>query len=200
MSIDTTIPVSGVTYNGEVMPLASNIEVVQTTGTSETAVMSQKAVTDALVSAGGSSGGLVLKTKTLGDMADTWINKLSTILSKGISPIIAITATNVGVFTQYSFVYEVTGGTFGITSKNVGMLPSGYTYYFKLDYYKSGEARFSCVNGKTTYSILLQNGTFTFMAYSFSINSSQMLQTYGSKPMTTFTGETAVAYYYDTEE
>lgn len=46
--IDTTIPVSNVTYNGEAMPLASAIEVVQTTGTSETAVMSQKAVTDAL--------------------------------------------------------------------------------------------------------------------------------------------------------
>ena len=180
--------------------LSVSPEVVQTTGTSERAVMSQKAVTDALASAGGSSGGLVLKTITLGDMANTWINKLSTILSKGISPIIAITATNVGVFTQSSFVYKVADGTFEITSKNVGMLPSGCTYYFKLDYYKSGEARFSCVNGNTTYSILLQQGTFTFMGYSFSINSSQMLQTYGSKAMTTFTGETAVAYYYDTEE
>lgn len=37
--------------------LSVSPEVVQTTGTSETAVMSQKAVTDALASAGGGSGG-----------------------------------------------------------------------------------------------------------------------------------------------
>lgn len=37
--------------------LSVSPEVVQTTGTSETAVMSQKAVTDALASSGGSSGG-----------------------------------------------------------------------------------------------------------------------------------------------
>lgn len=128
--------------------LSVSPEVVQTTGTSETAVMSQKAVTDALASAGGggSSGGLVLKSFEIGTTPSQWYNSIRPLIPKGIRDIkVTMQMTKNDTYVpvdRHQVSLQTMEHTFDSTSFNA--FEKGITYVFSVTAYTSTEIHLFC--------------------------------------------------------
>lgn len=127
--------------------LSVSPEVVQTTGTSETAVMSQKAVTDALANAGGgSSGGVVLKSFEIGTTPSQWFNSIRPLINKGIRDIkVTMQMTKNDTYVpvdRHQVSLQTMEHTFDSTSFNA--FQKGITYVFSVTAYTSTEIHLFC--------------------------------------------------------
>lgn len=187
--------------------LSVSPEVVQTTGTSETAVMSQKAVTDALESAGGgSSGGVVLKSVNIGTTSSQWYSGIKSLLNKGIRDIKVV----MGVSKESNYVpvdrhlVDLSAMTHTFDSTSYAAFVSGITYVFSVTAYTSTEIHLLCrifdTSSPREIGLCVTSSNIEIQLTTHGIN------TYGHKE-TFYHGYTTTssmpgvgtAYYYGTE-
>jgi hypothetical protein len=149
--------------------LSVSPEVVQTTGTSETAVMSQKAVTDALANAGGGSsggsGGVTRKEIEINATATTGTTNKDSLDNYFEEKYFGATGLNavVGSEKVTEILEEINKGKscfVDITYKN-------NNYVSKVDYYKGYVSEDKLVVYKGYFSIFLDSTHTRFYVYHY---------------------------------
>lgn len=184
--------------------LSVSPEVVQTTGTSETAVMSQKAVTDALANAGGGSGGgLVLKSINVSDRTNQFYSNLRALINKGVYHIeVVMTATSDALTVScIKNTIDTSTGTHTKTTENKSILSSGNSYLFKLSKYSSTEITLTSSFGPSDFfiSLTFKSDTCQIYYHNYHTYSNIEYNIYGNTTLGTLVNTSSKIYYYDTE-
>ena len=152
--------------------LSVSPEVVQTTGTSETAVMSQKAVTDALAGAGGgSSGGSTPVTLTFYQR-----------LVASTTSMPSNSETN-GILNKTNYPYT-TNGTITITDENYNALQNAFAQHKRVmfgvngAYYEGSVKKIKYADNSYSFDVLCDTGGGSAHLFSVSTNKTIQLKFY----------------------